>query len=157
MMDVLFINPGSGKDVYQSLSTDYAGIGTPYWALLLAQSCRSQGYDVDILDILAERLSTENSIQRIKEINPRLITFCVYGENVNSGTTQMSGAVRLAKLLKDGGLETPISFVGSHVQALPYKVLDEERDIDFIFTNDFPLRHVRVKLARKIKKYGLGR
>ena len=77
MMDVLFINPGSGKDVYQSLSTDYAGIGTPYWALLLAQSCRSQGYDVDILDILAERLSTENSIQRIKEINPRLITFCL--------------------------------------------------------------------------------
>ena len=38
--------------------------------------------------------------QRIKEINPRLITFCVYGENVNSGTTQMSGAVRLAKILK---------------------------------------------------------
>ena len=69
MMDVLFINPGSGKDVYQSLSTDYSGIGTPYWALLLSQSCRSQGYDVGILDILAERLSIENSIQRIKNIS----------------------------------------------------------------------------------------
>ena len=41
-MDVLFINPGSSKDVYQGLSTDYAGIGTPYWLLLLSQSCRSQ-------------------------------------------------------------------------------------------------------------------
>ena len=58
-MDVLFVNPGSSKDVYQSLSTDYAGIGTPYWALLLSQSCRSQGYDVGILDILAEGLPIE--------------------------------------------------------------------------------------------------
>ena len=60
-MDTLFINPGSSKDVYQSLSDDYAGIGTPYWALLLAESCRSQGYDVGILDILAEDLSIEDS------------------------------------------------------------------------------------------------
>ena len=135
-MDVLFVNPGSGKDVYQSLSTDYAGIWTPYWALLLSQSCRSQGYDVGILDILAERLSTEESIERIKKINPRLITFCVYGENVNSGTTQMSGAVRLANAIKDKGIKIPVSFVGSHVQALPYKVLDEEPNIDIIFTNE---------------------
>tara|TARA_Y100000593_G_C4313662_1_gene339665 strand:- start:1174 stop:2706 length:1533 start_codon:yes stop_codon:yes gene_type:complete len=135
-MDVLFINPGSSKDVYQSLSDDYAGIGTPYWALLLSQSCRSQGYDVEILDILAERLSIEESIERIKHANPRLITVCVYGENVNSGTTQMSGAVRLANHLKASGVDIPISFVGSHVQALPYKVLNEEPNIDIIFTNE---------------------
>ena len=121
-MDVLFINPGSAKDVYQSLSTDYSGIGTPYWALLLAQSCRSQNYNVGILDILAEKLSIENSIKRIKKLNPKLITFCVYGENVNSGTTQMSGAVRLANALKKQNVKIPISFVGSHVQALPYEV-----------------------------------
>ena len=50
-MDVLFINPGSAKDVYQGLSTDYSGIGTPYWLLLLSQSCRSKGYDVGVLDV----------------------------------------------------------------------------------------------------------
>ena len=86
-MDVLFVNPGSAKDVYQSLSTDYSGIGTPYWALLLSQSCRSQGYKVGILDILAEQLSREQAVERIQNSNPRLIAFCVYGENVNSGTT----------------------------------------------------------------------
>ena len=135
-MDVLFINPGSAKDVYQGLSTDYSGIGTPYWLLLLSQSCRSQGYEVGVLDVLAEKLLLDDAITRIKELNPRLITFCVYGENVNSGTTQMSGAVRLADLLKECGVEIPISFVGSHVQALPYKVLDEEPNIDIIFTNE---------------------
>ena len=135
-MDVLFINPGSAKDVYQGLSTDYSGIGTPYWLLLLSQSCRSQGYEVGVLDVLAEKLLLDDAITRIKDLNPRLITFCVYGENVNSGTTQMSGAVRLADLLKECGVEIPISFVGSHVQALPYKVLDEEPNIDIIFTNE---------------------
>ena len=125
-MDVLFINPGSAKDVYQGLSTDYSGIGTPYWLLLLSQSCRSKGYDVGVLDVLAEKLLIEDAIQRIKSMNPRLITFCVYGENVNSGTTQMSGAVRLTNSLNENGVDIPISFVGSHVQALPYKVLSEE-------------------------------
>ena len=42
----------------------------------------------------------------------------------------MSGAVRLANSLKDNGVDIPISFVGSHVQALPYKVLNEEPNID---------------------------
>ncbi len=135
-MDVLFINPGSSKDVYQSLSTDYAGIGTPYWALLLSQSCRSRGYDVRILDILAEKLLISDAVERVKNLNPRLITICVYGENVNSGTTQMSGAVRLVNALKENGVKIPISFVGSHVQALPYKVLSEEPNIDIIFTNE---------------------
>ena len=48
----------------------------------------------------------------------------------------MSGAVRLANSLKDTGVDIPISFVGSHVQALPYKVLNEEPNIDIIFTNE---------------------
>ena len=135
-MDILFINPGSSEEVYQGLSTDYAGIGTPYWALLLSQSCRSQGYKVGILDILAEGISRKDAVERIKTLNPRLISVCVYGENVNSGTTQMSGAVKLANLIKESGVDIPISFVGSHVQALPYKVLSEEPNIDIIFTNE---------------------
>ena len=135
-MDVLFINPGSAKDVYQGLSTDYSGIGTPYWLLLLSQSCRSQGYEVGVLDVLAEKILIKDAVSRIKKLNPKLITFCVYGENVNSGTTQMSGAVRLANAIKENGIDIPISFVGSHVQALPYKVLNEEPSIDIIFTNE---------------------
>ena len=68
-------------------------------------------------------------------MNPRLITFCVYGENGSIlSTTQMSGAVRLANSLKDNGVDIPISFVGSHPEALPYKVLNEEPNIDIIFT-----------------------
>ena len=135
-LDVLFISPGSAKHVYQCLADKYSGIGTPTWALLLAQSCRKQGYNVAILDVLAERMNHEQAINRIKELNPKLICFVVYGENCNSGTTQMSGTVLLAENIKKAGVTIPISVAGSHVQALPYEVLENEPSLDFIFTNE---------------------
>ena len=52
-LDVLFINPSSAKEEYQALANEYSGIGSPYWALLLAQSCRAQGFQVDILDVIS--------------------------------------------------------------------------------------------------------
>jgi len=136
MIDVVFITSNSGKEVYQDLFKKYSAIETPTWSLLLAQSCRSVGYEVSILDTNAENLTLEESILRIKKINPRLICFVVYGQNPNSGTTQMSGAVELVNLLKESGVNIPISFEGSHVQSLPYKVLSEEPNIDIIFTNE---------------------
>lgn len=135
-LDVLFINPSSAKEVYQALANDYSGIGTPYWALLLAQSCRAQGFQVDILDVLAEKLEISEAVERIENLKPRLICFTAYGENVNSGTTQMSGAVKLADKIKESDIDIPIAFVGSYVQALPYKVLNDEKSIDFVFTNE---------------------
>ena len=56
-MDVLFISPGNANGIYQDLSKDYSAIEPPTWALLLAQSCRSVGYKVGIIDINAERLN----------------------------------------------------------------------------------------------------
>ena len=53
-MDVLFINPAESKRIYQDLSEEYSAIEASTWALLLAQSCRSTGYSVGILDVLAE-------------------------------------------------------------------------------------------------------
>ena len=68
-MDVLFVNPNSSKKVYQDLAKDYSAIETPTWALLLAQSCRSRGYKVDILDADAERLSQEKACERIRKLS----------------------------------------------------------------------------------------
>ena len=95
-MDVLFVNPGNAKNIYQELADDYSAIETPTWSLLLAQSCRSVGFEVGILDVNAERLSDEEATERIKSANPRLVCFVVYGQNPNSGTVNMSGTVRLA-------------------------------------------------------------
>ena len=90
----------NSNGIYQELSKKYSAIETPTWSLLLAESCRSKGFKVDILDCLAENLNDEEAYKRISSLNPKLIVFVVYGQNVNAGTTNMSGAVRLSNFLK---------------------------------------------------------
>lgn len=135
-LDVLFINPGSHQEIYQGLADKYSAIETPTWALLLAQSCRSVGYQVGILDASAERLTLDQAVARIKSLNPRLVCFAVYGQNPNSGAVNMTGTVMLAKAIKAAGLTVPVSVVGSYVQALPVKTLEDEASIDIVFTNE---------------------
>jgi radical SAM superfamily enzyme YgiQ (UPF0313 family) len=99
---------------------------------------------VSILDINAERLSVQESIERIKRYRAKLICFVVYGQNVNAGTVSMSGAIPISRTLKELGLSTPIAYLGSYIQALPIKALREESSIDFGFTNEgvYALRNV---------------
>jgi len=134
MLDVLFVNPNSAKDTYQDLSKEYTAIETPTWSLLLAQACRAKGFNVAILDCDAERLTGTASANRIIHENPKLVCWVVYGQNPNSGTTNMSGAIKVAKLVKEKS-DLKTCFVGSHVSALPLDVLDY-KDIDFILLNE---------------------
>ena len=136
MIDVAFIAPSNSSNTYQSLSLKYSAIEPPTWGLLLAESCRSKGYNPIIIDCLAEELNDKDVIARIKKKNPRVICFVVYGQNVNAGTTNMSGAVRLASAIKESGIEISIGFIGSHVQALPKITLQQEKSIDFVFLNE---------------------
>lgn len=135
-LDVLFINPGNASEIYQDLSKNYAAIETPTWALLLAESCRSIGHKVAIIDVNAEQIKNIEVIERIKTYNPKLICFVVYGQNVNAGTVSMSGAVKLSTDIKTSGINIPIGYVGSYVQSLPKKALLEEPSIDFVFMNE---------------------
>jgi anaerobic magnesium-protoporphyrin IX monomethyl ester cyclase len=143
-IDLLIVNPGNASGIYQGLADELAAIEPPTWALLLAESVRSIGFNVEILDVNAERLSVEEATTRISEKHAKLICFVVYGQNVNAGTVSMSGAIKLSESLKRIGLSSPIAFLGSYVQALPLKAMNEEKSIDFIFTNEgvYALRNV---------------
>ena len=136
MIDVLFIAPGNATGVYQGLAKDYSAIEPPTWALLLAESCRSKGYTVGLIDSNAEELNGEQILERVQSLNPRLVCFVVYGQNVNAGTVSMSGAVYLSEYLKEYGVKTPIAYIGSYIQAVPTKALNDEPSIDFGFTNE---------------------
>ncbi len=122
-LDTLFVHADSSAAAYQELSKDYSAIETPTWSLLLAQSCRAKGFAVAILDCGAERLANPAAVQRIREVNPRWVCFVVYGQNPNSGTTNMIGATTLCRDLKSAYPEYSTCFVGSHVSALPMEVL----------------------------------
>jgi anaerobic magnesium-protoporphyrin IX monomethyl ester cyclase len=133
--DVLFVNADSSAQAYQELSKDYSAIETPTWCLLLAQSCRAKGFGVAILDCGAERLSEAAAVKRIGEADARLVCFVVYGQNPNSGTTNMIGATALASLLKQTQPDAVTCFVGSHVSALPIEVLIH-KDVDLVLLNE---------------------
>jgi len=134
-LDILFINPNSSSEVYQELAELYTAIEPPTWALLLAESCRSKGNNVGILDTDALRLTDKSASEFIGECKPRLICFVVYGQNPNAGTTNMQGAIRLAQLVKEQNPEIPIIFVGTHSSALPFEVL-AFKCVDIVLTNE---------------------
>jgi radical SAM superfamily enzyme YgiQ (UPF0313 family) len=133
--DVLFINPDSSAKAYQGLATVFSAIEPPTWSLLLAESCRSKGFEVAILDCDAERFTLEQSLKRIVVLKPRLIVFVVYGQNPNSGTTSMIGALSLAKVIKEHSSEWIVCFVGSHISALPMEVLGYDC-VDIVLLNE---------------------
>ena len=143
-IDCCFLIPNNAKKSYQKLSETYSAIEPPTWALLLAQSIRSIGFEPSIIDANAENLSEDEISNKIKNISPRLICFVVYGQNVNAGTTNMSGAINLSTFLKKKNIDSKICLIGSHVQALPVETLKKEKSIDFAFTNEgvYALRNV---------------
>ena len=134
-MDCLLVHSNSAKTAYQNLSNKFSGIEPPTWSLLLAESCRSKGFEVNILDCCAENLSTEEAVKRINELKPRVTLFVVYGQNPNAGTTSMIGAKELAFEVYNAEIDTHISFVGSHISALPKEVL-ELKCVDSVLLNE---------------------
>lgn len=134
-LDVLFVSPNSGKEVYQALADKWTAIEVPFWSCLLAESCRSKGYGVAILDCLAEGLTTQQSVERIKAANPKLVCFVTYGANPNAGTTQMVGTLKVARLLRETYPEFKTMSIGSHTSSLPHDVLNYNC-FDFISYNE---------------------
>ncbi|MFZ4681356.1 MAG: B12-binding domain-containing radical SAM protein [Terrimicrobiaceae bacterium] len=147
-LDVLFVEADSSASSYQDLSKVFSAIETPTWSLLLAQSCRAAGFGVGILDGNAERLTETQAISRITCARPRVACFVVYGQNPNSGTTNMAGALRLAAALKADSPEILICLVGSHVSALPREVLGHAA-VDFVLLNEgvYALRNLLTALG----------
>ncbi len=135
-VDIVLINPSNSTELYQGLASTLAAVEPPTWALLLAESVRSKNWKVSIIDANAENLSDNGIIKRIAKLSPRLVCFVVYGQNVNAGTAGMSGATRSSKAIKKWNSNIPIAFIGSYIQALPKKALEEETSIDFGFTNE---------------------
>ncbi len=134
-VDVLFVNSDDPHSSYQALADTYTAIEPPTWSLLLAQSCRAKGFKVAILDTVAEQLTLDEAVLRVTEANPRLVVFVVYGQNPNSGTTNMKGNLKCAEAVKSAWPQSKIAFVGSHTSALPLEVLAHSY-VDIVLTNE---------------------
>ena len=103
---------------------------------MLANHCRSRGFGVAILDCEAERISVEEASTIIKDQNPKVACFVVYGQQPSASTQNMQGAVEISNALKKLDSSITTLFVGGHIAALPREVLKIESSIDYICQNE---------------------
>jgi|TARA_R100000030_G_scaffold32307_1_gene23913 radical SAM superfamily enzyme YgiQ (UPF0313 family) len=127
MIDILFVHTNSSNQTFQSLSK-YAAIEPPIWAALLANSMRTFGVSVGILDCEAFQLNTEQSYNHIKHINPKLVCFVQFGQHPSASAQSMQGTHELLEMMD---FEFKTILVGLYPSALPKKTLQDEK-CDFV-------------------------
>ncbi len=135
-LDILFVHPNASKRIYQDLSNNHSAIEPPIWAAMLANHVRSKGFGAAILDCEAERLTEQESVNSIIDIDAKIICFVVYGQQPSASTQNMSGAVSACDLLKTISPSSKTLFVGGHIAALPKETLLDETSIDMICLNE---------------------
>lgn len=159
-LDILFIHPNASKKIYQDLSKDYSAIEPPIWAGMLCSHVLKHGFGAEILDCEALGLTDEQSAQKIKEFNPRVACFVVYGQQPSASSQNMEGAVSLADELKKLSPDIKVLFVGGHVAALPLEVMQRHTSIDLVCQNEgvFTISHLlQTDLETKLDSVqGLG-
>jgi len=146
-IDIVLINPGDRKQVYQGLGQDYSAIEPPFWIAVIAAFLRNKGMSVAVIDSNAENILPEETAARVRKINPLLAAVIVYGSQPSASTQNMTIAGKICKALK----ENPASLVavaGLHPSALPKRTLQEEK-VDFIIEGEGPYN--LEELIRQIK------
>ncbi|TLN25055.1 radical SAM protein [bacterium] len=142
-VDLLLVNPGGRKDVYQALAGEYAAIEPPVWVFLIAAYARGKGLTVEAIDANAEELTYAETAERVARANPRLCAVIVYGHNPSASTQVMPAAGEITRLIKGAAPEVPTIMIGGHVAALPERTFAEEA-CDFVCTGEGPVTVVEL-------------
>ena len=146
-MDIVFINPGDKKSVYQNLK-DLSAYEPPFLIASIAAYLRNEGYSIEIIDANVLNLSPKESANEAKKLNPKLVAIIVYGNQPSASTQTMTIAGKICKELKKEDLTVAIG--GLHPSALPKRTLIEE-DVDFVIEGEeqIPLKDLLEYLDEK--------
>lgn len=137
-VDVVFINPGQLKAVYQDLGNQYSAIEPPSLAAMFATYVRKKGGSVAILDAPALNLDPQMAAQYVYDrYDPQLIVMVVYGFQPSASTQNMSAAGATCSALKELNSEFQILMTGTHPAALPRQTLEQE-EVDFVCSLEGP-------------------
>ncbi|GAB6125362.1 B12-binding domain-containing radical SAM protein [Humidesulfovibrio idahonensis] len=125
--DVLFIKPGSQKQIYGSLSDhDLTAIEPPLWAGILGGYLRGLGYGVEILDAETDGLSWDQVAQEAVDRGALLTVVMASGHNPSASTMNMTGVGAITRKIKELAPGMAVCLTGLHVSALPERTLREE-------------------------------
>ncbi len=137
-LDILFINPGSLKAVYQELGDQFSAIETPSLAALFATYVRQKGASTAIIDSAALNLDPVETAEHIESnYRPKLIVVVVYGFQPSASTQNMTVAGAICKEIKKRSSDAQILMTGTHPSALPKRTIDEEA-VDYVCSQEGP-------------------
>ena len=146
-LDIVLINPGDRKQVYQDLGKEYSAIEPPFWIAVIASYLRNNGFSVAIIDSNAENITHEETSLRAKELNPLLSAVIVYGSQPSASTQNMTVAEKICKALKEN-TSSKVAIGGLHPSALPGQTLQEAK-ADFVIEGEGP--YTLTSLIRVLK------
>lgn len=135
-LDIVLINPGDRKQVYQDLGKDIAAIEPPFWIAVIAAYLRNNGFSVAVIDSNAENITLDETSQRVNDINPLLAAVIVYGSNPSASTQNMTIAGKICSVLNEK-TSSKVAIGGLHPSALPERTLREEA-VDFVVEGEGP-------------------
>ncbi|MBF0162335.1 MAG: radical SAM protein [Magnetococcales bacterium] len=137
-VDVLLINPGDTRQIYQSLGDQLSAIEPPVYAGLFAGYLRHKGLTAAIYDTPALLSSAEEAARAAcTDFQATLIVMPVYGFQPSASTQNMGSAGRIARLIKEQDPDRKILMTGTHPAALPRQTLEEEA-VDFVCDGEGP-------------------
>ncbi len=150
-IDVVLVNPGSLRAVYQDLGRSFSAIEPPSLAGLFATYLRRKGLSVQIVDAPAQNLDPAQAAQVIHDnFDPVLTVVVVYGFQPSASTQNMPAAGETCRALKELDAGHRIMMTGTHPAALPERTLREE-SVDFVCDREGPDTILATVLALKGK------
>ena len=151
-IDVLLINPGNSKSIFQGLAQEFTSIEPPVFCGLFASYLRRKGLSVSIFDMVLYGTSPKKTAEVVSDtMNPDLIVIVVYGAQPSASTQNMTVAEELVLYLKFADPNIPIMMTGTHPAALPRLTMEECPDLDFVCDLEGP---VTIYKTHEALKYG---
>lgn len=146
-LDVVLINPGDKKQVFQDLGRDYSGVEPPFWIAVMASFLRSKGFSVALIDSNAENIAPAETAARVRDLHPLLAAVIVYGSHPSASTQNMTIAGKICRALKEQ-TDAMVAIGGLHPSALPERTLREE-SVDVVIDGEGP--HTLVGLLEALR------
>lgn len=152
-IDVVLINPGDRRQIYQGLAAELAAIEPPFWVAVLAAYLRQEGFRVAIIDANAENIAPDETARRAAALRPLLSCVVVYGSQPSASTQNMTIAGVICRTLAEQKAGH-VAIGGLHPSALPERTLREEA-VDFVIEGEGPdtLKALLVELAAAVPDF----
>jgi radical SAM superfamily enzyme YgiQ (UPF0313 family) len=151
-LDLLLINPGGRKAVYQDLGRTLTAIEPPLWCRLNAGYAIDRGHSTDILDADALDLDADEVAAFVCERRPKLAVLVAHGHQPSASTQSMEQVRSICRAIKALKSDQLILITGVHAAALPVQTLNEE-DCDFVCNGEGP---ITIHQLLEALKQGLG-